>query len=101
MKTRVFKSGNSLAVRIPKEFAVSTDELFITRVGSSLILRETSARGEALRSGIALFTDDYLEEGRMQPALPESPSIDLAADEAVRYEVDPHPRKKVPGFTRR
>jgi antitoxin VapB len=94
MKTRVFKSGNSLAVRIPKEFAISTDEMFITRIGTSLILRETTARGEALRTGIELFTDDFMDEGRMQPVLPESSSIDLAADEAVRYEVDPNPSYK-------
>jgi len=89
VKTRVFKSGNSLAVRIPKEFAVDSDELYITRVGTSLLLRATTDRGELLREALGLFTEDYMEEGRLQPQLPEAPMFDLAADEAVRYEVDP------------
>jgi antitoxin VapB len=88
VKTRVFKSGNSLAVRLPKEFAVDSEELFITRVGTSLLLRATSDRGGLLREALGQFSDDFMEAGRMQPPLPEIPLFDLAADEAVRYEVD-------------
>jgi antitoxin VapB len=39
---RVFKSGNSQAVRIPKEFRVSSDELEMFRRGDELVLREKS-----------------------------------------------------------
>ena len=41
MLTRMFKSGNSLAVRIPKELAFlgSADEVEIERVGNTLVLR--------------------------------------------------------------
>lgn len=39
MRTRIFKSGNSLAVRIPKELAFldPADEVEIERVGSTLV----------------------------------------------------------------
>ena len=41
MLTRMFKSGNSLAVRIPKELAClgPADEVEIERVGNTLVLR--------------------------------------------------------------
>ena len=40
---RVFKSGNSQAVRLPKQFHVKSNELEIERRGDELILREKPA----------------------------------------------------------
>ncbi len=37
---RVFKSGNSQAVRLPKEFRLSSTEVEIFRRGDELVLRE-------------------------------------------------------------
>jgi antitoxin VapB len=37
---KVFKSGNSQAVRLPKEFRLSSDEVEIFRRGDELVLRE-------------------------------------------------------------
>ncbi len=37
---RVFQSGNSQAVRLPKEFRVKSDELLIFRRGNDIVLRE-------------------------------------------------------------
>lgn len=37
---RVFKSGNSQAVRLPKEFRVTSAELEIFRRGKEIVLRE-------------------------------------------------------------
>jgi len=37
---RVFKSGNSQAVRLPKAFRVSGDEVEIFRRGDEIVLRE-------------------------------------------------------------
>ena len=38
--TRVFKSGNSQAVRLPKEFRVKSQEVEIFRRGDEIVLRE-------------------------------------------------------------
>ncbi len=35
---KVFKSGNSQAVRIPKNFNISEDELCIQKIGNTIIL---------------------------------------------------------------
>jgi antitoxin VapB len=37
---RVFKSGNSQAVRLPKEFRFSSEEVEIFRRGEEVVLRE-------------------------------------------------------------
>ena len=44
---RVFKSGNSQAVRLPKKFRVKSHELEISRRGDEIVLREK--KGSMLR----------------------------------------------------
>ena len=67
MLTRVFKSGNSLAVRIPKEmaFAEAMQEVEIERVGDSLVMRPVSKEtiGD-LMPIVAAFPRDFMAEGR-------------------------------------
>lgn len=68
--TRVFKSGNSQAVRLPKEFAVSSKVLEIFRRGDEIVLREPA---EGLKRAFDLLVDlpeDFLAEGR-QDAPPQ------------------------------
>lgn len=40
MKARVFKSGNSQAVRLPKQFRFNSEEVEIFRRGDEIVLRE-------------------------------------------------------------
>ena len=68
MKTaKVFKSGNSQAVRIPKEFHLEGEEVEIRRKGGSLILRSKKQSWAALIDSLKKFTDDFMEAGRRQP----------------------------------
>ena len=68
MKTaKVFKSGNSQAVRIPKEFHLEGDEVEIRRKGGSLILRSKKQSWAALIDSLRKFTADFMEDGRRQP----------------------------------
>lgn len=67
MKTaKVFKSGNSQAVRIPKEFQLESDEVEIRRRGDSLVLRPKAQSWEPLIDSLTKFTDDFLAGGRRQ-----------------------------------
>ena len=62
--TRVFKLGNSQAVRLPKEFSVKSKELEIFRRGEEIVLREPA---EGLARAFELLTnlpDDFLADGR-------------------------------------
>jgi len=47
---RVFKSGNSQAVRLPKEFRVKSKELEIFRRGDELVLKEKAVGMERVRT---------------------------------------------------
>ena len=68
MKTaKVFKSGNSQAVRIPKEFHLEGKEVEIRRQGASLILRPKRRSWAALIESLNKFTADFMEQGRNQP----------------------------------
>jgi len=37
-KTKVFKSGNSLAVRIPKGYNINAEEVYITKQNNKLLI---------------------------------------------------------------
>lgn len=47
--TRVFRSGNSQAVRLPKEFQFDVDEVEILRRGEEIVLRKTTKSDGCLR----------------------------------------------------
>ena len=62
--TRVFKSGNSQAVRLPKEFSVNSKVLEIFRRGDEIVLREP-AKGLARAFELLInLPEDFFAEGR-------------------------------------
>jgi len=68
MKTaKVFKSGNSQAVRIPKEFHLEGEEVEIRKRGASLVLSPRKKSWAALIDSLKKFSDDFMEQGRHQP----------------------------------
>ena len=69
--TKVFISGNSQAVSIPKEFHIDFSELFIKKIGSSIILTPKESNWENLERSLSEFSDDFMTEGRSQPAMQE------------------------------
>ena len=69
--TKVFISGNSQAVRIPKEFHIDFSELLIKKIGSSIILTPKESNWENLERSLSEFSDDFMTEGRIQPAMQE------------------------------
>lgn len=76
MKTaKVFKSGNSQAVRIPKEFRLEGGEVEIRRKGDALILRPKKRSWAALIESLDKFTDDFMAERRRQPPLQKRRTI--------------------------
>jgi len=66
---KVFRSGNSQAVRIPKEFRLEGNEVEIRRKGDLLILRPKAHSWGTLIDSLTKFTDDFLADGRRQPPL--------------------------------
>jgi antitoxin VapB len=67
MLTRVFKSGNSLAVRIPKElgFVDAAQDVEVERVGNTLVLRLVAQETLAdIGKVLGMFSDGFMAEGR-------------------------------------
>ena len=69
--TKVFISGNSQAVRIPKEYHINESELAIKKIGTTIILFPKSSPWAHLEQGVAEFTPDYMADGRNQPEMQE------------------------------
>lgn len=63
--TKVFKSGNSQAVRIPKQFHINSDRVQIFKRNNELILREEPSN---LKKAFQLMTqmpEDFFAQGRI------------------------------------
>ncbi len=61
---RVFQSGNSQAVRLPKKFRLTASEVEIFRRGDEIVLKE-KAKGMATAFHLlAEMPDDFFAEGR-------------------------------------
>jgi antitoxin VapB len=67
---RIFKSGNSQAVRLPKEFRFDVDQVEIFRRGNEIILREQPDSATALFDLLVSLPEDFMVEGR-QDAPPQ------------------------------
>lgn len=66
---KVFKSGNSQALRLPKEFNTDEKQFYIRRIGSSLLLSPKANSWEMVTRSLTSFSDDYFEDGRNQPPI--------------------------------
>lgn len=67
LSTKVFTSGNSQAIRLPKEYQLDEKEMFIQKVGSAIILFPKKNPWEAFERSLAEFSDDFMKQGREQP----------------------------------
>ena len=67
--TRLFMSGNSQAVRIPREFKLDGDEVEILRRGNTLVIRPKKLSWAPLVDSLKEFSSDFMQQGRQQPAL--------------------------------
>jgi antitoxin VapB len=66
LTTRAFKNGNSQAVRIPADLAYErTDmDLEIERIGNELRIRPARRSLSGVLTKFALFSPDFMDEGR-------------------------------------
>jgi antitoxin VapB len=64
--TKLFKNGNSQAVRIPAELAYNSwdIDLIIERQGDELRIRPASRRLGDVLGKLAQFSPDFMNEGR-------------------------------------
>ena len=59
-EAKLFKNGQSQAVRLPKEFRMPGDSVYIRKLGTSIVLIPKEQSWDALESACELFTDDFM-----------------------------------------
>lgn len=73
---KVFWSGRSQAVRLPKEYRFECDEVRIRRHGNGVILEPLSNDWNWLDAAVRELSPEYMADGREQPAHQQRPELD-------------------------
>jgi antitoxin VapB len=63
-KARIFKSGNSQAVRLPKQFRFQVKEVEILRRGQEIVLREPKRNLGQAFAALGALPEDFMADGR-------------------------------------
>ncbi|MBV9783723.1 MAG: antitoxin [Acidisphaera sp.] len=74
---KVFWSGRSQAVRLPKQFRFETDEVHIRRHGQAVILEPVATDWAWLDALVGPIDEDFAQAVIDQPAEQERPALDL------------------------
>ena len=72
---KIFKSGNSQAVRLPKDFQFDVSEVQIYRRGDEVVLKKKPQDLTCVFEVLTELSDDFMENGREQPPLQERDSF--------------------------
>jgi antitoxin VapB len=65
--TRIFRSGNSQAVRIPRQFRIDAAEVEISRRGEEIVLRKPPRNLAQAFHLLTELSSDFFRGGRRQP----------------------------------
>jgi antitoxin VapB len=68
-RARLFQSGRSQAVRLPKAFRLKGSEVYIKHVGNAVVLLPIDEAWDSLAQSLAAFTPDFMDD-RHQPSEP-------------------------------
>lgn len=68
---KIFQNGRSQAIRLPKAFRLSGTEVKISREGDRIILEPLKQSWDDWLLTIEQFSDDFMAQGREQPAVQE------------------------------
>jgi antitoxin VapB len=67
-KAKIFRIDGSQAIRLPKDFHVDADEVFLKKVPEGFLVM-TRDPWELFREAVEQLSDDFFAEGRQQPPL--------------------------------
>ena len=63
---KVFETGRSQAIRLPKEYRFTEKEVGIKKLGDIVLLFPKKNTWDIFVSGLKSFSDDFMEDGRNQ-----------------------------------
>ena len=58
---KLFRNGNSQAVRLPKEFRFEGTQVYIKRMGNAVLLLPEQDSWQILFDSLGMFSDDFME----------------------------------------
>lgn len=58
---KLFRNGQSQAVRLPKEYRFEGDHVYIQHVGNAVVLLPVDVPWQTLFESLNLFTDDFAD----------------------------------------
>lgn len=61
---KIFETGRSQAVRLPKKFRFSDNEVLIQRLGDAVMLVPKDSAWTTFLEGLHGFSDDFMADGR-------------------------------------
>ncbi len=101
--TTVFTSGNSQAVRLPKEFRFSTKQVTIEKRGDEIVLRERKPTLGELLEGLPVLTpheardwDQLLAQARHHPAQERNWADLLGTEKSAAKKADATKKQVTP-----
>jgi antitoxin VapB len=65
---KLFRNGQSQAVRLPKEFRFKDEHVFVKKTGNVVMLIPAKGSWESLLNSLNKFSDDFMAD-RRQPKL--------------------------------
>ena len=71
---KLFDSGNSQAIRLPKKYQIKGKEAFITKVGDAIVIIPMKQKWNLFIGSLDKFSDDFLSK-RTQPTLEKRDEI--------------------------
>ena len=73
---KLFKNGRSQAVRLPKQYAFSGNEVYVTKVnGVVMLVPKGKGAWKPLLDSLGMFSEDFLKESRNQGSLEKRESL--------------------------
>ena len=63
---KVFRNGRSQAIRLPKDFRVNGDEVYLKKTPEGFLVIERDP-WEIFYEGVGRLSDDFMAAGRQQP----------------------------------
>lgn len=72
---KLFQNGSSQAVRLPKSFRISGNEVKIFKKGKQVIIEPIEMTWDSLFESLSEFPEDFIKDGRNQPDMQKRESF--------------------------
>lgn len=64
---KIFTNGRSQAIRLPKEYRFSGDDVYINKIGKIVVLIPKDDPWSVLANSLDQFSDDFMEDRNQPP----------------------------------